>query len=278
VVLVGGRESLPPPAQLARIVQQSLGSVVVDLSFAGAERESWLCEALAALEKLRADTGVPHWIFIDEAHVPLGVSGLARRCFDPLGRGFCLVTHRPMDLCEGARGSFDFLLALPGEPGLDPALRASVAAAAGIAAAALEPALTGVGLGQGLLLRLDSPVELHLFSLAPRWLVHVRHWHKYAGSRLPSERSFYFRDPAGGEAVAANLAEFHHELRRCAEEVLRHHAAGGDFSRWVREVIQDSVLANSAASVERRLARASAADVEALRAELLQAIETRYLT
>jgi hydroxymethylpyrimidine pyrophosphatase-like HAD family hydrolase len=278
VVVVGGREALPPPAQLARIVQQGLGSVVVDLSFAGAEREAYVLEALGELEKLRSDTGVPHWIFIDEAHVPLGVDGLARRCFDPLGKGFCLVTYRPMDLCEGARGSFDFLLALPGEQGFEPEIRASVAGAAGIPGEALEPALTGMGLGQAVLLRLDAPVELRVFSLAPRWLVHVRHWHKYAASRLPSERCFYFRTPSGASgAVAANLAEFHHELRRCAEPVLRHHAAGSDFSRWIQEVIQDSTLAASAASVERRLAGAAAPDLEALRGELLHAIESRYL-
>jgi hypothetical protein len=59
--------------------------------------------------------------------------------------------------------------------------------------------------------------------------------------------------------------------------VLRHHAAGSDFSRWIQDVIQDSVLAASAASVERRLARASAAELEALRGELLHEIESRYL-
>ena len=278
VVLVGGREALPAPAQLARIVQRGLGSVVVDLSFARADRAAYIGEALGALEKLRADTGLPHWIFVDEAHVPLGVEGVARRCFSPARKGFCLVTYRPVELCNGAKEGFDFFLALPGERGVDPEIRDALARAAGFSPDALDPQLTGIGLGQAVLVRPGSPPELRVFSLAPRWVAHVRHWHKYAGSRLPPAQRFHFRNRRGATgAVVANLAEFHHEVRRSAEDVLRHHAGGSDFSRWIQDVIQDSTLAASVRPVEARLGPASSSAVESLRSELLEAIEKRYL-
>ena len=279
VTLLGGREGLPAPAQLAGIIRRGLGSVVVDLSFAGGRRAAYVGDALGALEKLRADAGLPHWMFVDEAHVPLGVEGFAGRCFDPARKGFCLVTYRPMDLCDDAKGSFDFLLALPGEHGIEPEIRDALARTAGISPEALAPELTGVGLGQAVLMRLGAPPELRVFSLAPRWVAHVRHWHKYAGSQLPPARRFYFRNRHGlSGAVVANLAEFHHEIRRCGEEVLRHHAGGSDFSRWIQDVIQDSTLAGRARSLEARLRSTRSADVEALRSALLEAIETRYLT
>jgi len=278
VVLLGGREALPPPDHLARIVQQGLGSIVVDLSFAGAEQHTYVRDALAALEKLRAETGLPHWIFLDEAHEPLGVGGASTPGFAPQGQGFCLVTYRPAELCKVAKDDFDILLALPGEHGIDPAIAASVAAAAGIAAGDLGPEVTGAGRGQAVLIRLGSPAELQVFSLAPRWVAHVRHWHKYAGAQLAAAQRFYFRNAQHASGVAAaNLSEFHHELRRCGEDVLRHHAAGRDFSRWVQDVIQDSTLADTVEAIERHIAGAASADLEALRAGLLEAIELRYL-
>jgi hydroxymethylpyrimidine pyrophosphatase-like HAD family hydrolase len=278
VVGVGGREGLPAPPQLARVLQRSLGSVVVDLSFAGPERESYLKEVLEALERLRSEAGVPHWIFIDEAHAPLGLHGVARRSFDPAHKGLCFVTYRPMDLCPDAFANIDFLLAMPGEHGVDPEIREFLTASTGIPADNLRPELTGVGLGQAVLVRLAAPARALAFSLAPRWVEHVRHWHKYAGARLPPARRFYFRNAHGamGPAVA-NLAEFHHELRRCREDVLRHHAARSDFSRWIEDVIQDAELAGSFHSLEARLEGVSSPDAEAVREALLEAIEDRYL-
>jgi hypothetical protein len=278
VVLVGGREGLPAPAQLARIVQRGLGSVVVDLSFARDGGPTYIAQALAALEELRADTGLPHWIFVDEAHVPLGVEGLASHGFDPAAKGFCFVTYRPAELCDRVKGSFDLFLAMPGERGIGPEIRDALARVAEIAPAALDPQLTGIGLGHAVLVRPGTPPAVRIFSLAPRWVAHVRHWHKYAGSRLPPGERFHFRNRhrATG-AIVANLAEFHHELRRCGEDVLRHHAGGADFSRWILDTIQDSTLAESVRPVERRLRDAPAADVASLRSELLEAIEKRYL-
>jgi hypothetical protein len=276
VVRVGGREGLPPPARLADILRRGLGSAVVDLSCAGSAGAGYIGDALVTLERLRGDTGVPHWIFVDEAHVPLGLDGVA--CgFAPARKGFCLVTYRPAELGE-VKGVFDFFLAMPGERGIDPGIREALARAADVSPAALDPGLTGVGLGQAVLLRPGPPSELRVFSLAPRWVAHVRHWHKYAGSKLPPGRRFYFRShPGPSGVVSANLAEFHHEIRRCDADVLRHHAGGLDFSRWIQDVIQDSSLAEMVRSLEGRLGGASPPEVEALRGEFLEAIENRYL-
>lgn len=275
-MLVGGREGLPGPGQVCRILQHRLGSAVVDLSFAGAERDAYVGELIEVLERMRADTGLPHWIFVDEAHEPFGAGRLACASFVPESRGYCLVTWRPRELCETAKGCFDYLLVLAGEHGIErDALRMALELT-GIPRA--PEAAKDLELGQGLLVRMQGEPALQVFTLPSRTVEHVRHWHKYAGGELPPERRFYFRDDGDSTgAVAANLEQFHHEVRRCTLDVLRHHAAGGDFSRWIRDVVKDGGLAAASASVERGIQRSGGAqDVEALRRELIELIEERY--
>jgi hypothetical protein len=73
------------------------------------------------------------------------------------------------------------------------------------------------------------------------------------------------------------MEEFHRELRRAHIEAVRHHARGGDFSRWVAKVLRDETLASAFHLSERRLCDAvSNAEAEAARREMLAAIEIRY--
>jgi hypothetical protein len=107
------------------------------------------------------------------------------------------------------------------------------------------------------------------------WAQHVRHWHKYTGAQLPGPRRFYFRSPSGATGGAAgNLAEFHRELLTCGADVLEHHLALQDFSRWLEGVIQDLELAADFRSIEEQT---GAVPTELSRRQLLEAIEARYL-
>jgi len=115
-------------------------------------------------------------------------------------------------------------------------------------------------------------------TFAPRWVPHVRHWHKYSSAQLPVGKRFYFQpSPGTWGDVAGNMEEFHGALRRARLEVMRDHARRGDFSRWVAEVLQDHTLALAFRLTERRLCDAeSNSAAEAARRELLAAIESRY--
>lgn len=106
----------------------------------------------------------------------------------------------------------------------------------------------------------------------------MRHWHKYSSAFLPAARRFYFRAPTGlTGAVAGNMEEFHRELRRVPLAVVRHHARGGDFSRWVADVLRDETLAAAFRLSEQRLGDAvPEAEAEPVRRELLAAIGIRY--
>jgi hydroxymethylpyrimidine pyrophosphatase-like HAD family hydrolase len=277
VVSVGGRGGLPLPEELPRLIGHRLGSLVVDLSLTPSkEREPYLVAALEALGEQRGTLGVPHWVFVDEAHVPLQAGSPICERFDPEQKGFCLVTYRPEELCDGAGSGFDFLLAVSGEKGLEAASRESLEAVLRLPPAGLQPVLGALEIGQALLVRLGHSPELRVLDLGRRWVRHVRHWHKYASSQLPEPRRFYFREPfAPTGAVAGNLAEFHRELLICSASVVEHHLSQRDFSRWLERVVQDSQLAADFRAIEQRAQ--SGVPTEALRRELLGAIEARYL-
>lgn len=278
VASVGGRAPLPAPEEIAGLLRHRLHSLVVDLSLMPTrERQPYLARALAALRRHRAETGMPHWIFIDEAQAALPSGSAACDAFDPEAGGFCLVTFRPQEVCGAASESFDFLLTVAGEKGLEEEALAALTALASLGAAG-EAKLRGMRLelGEAVLTRIGPEPELRVFDLGSRWVRHVRHWHKYARAQLPVQLRFYMRGPQGATgAVAANLAALHRELVLCGPEVIEHHVRGGDLSRWIRDVMRDDELADSLQEIE-RLAGDGAAPEE-LRGRLLRVIEARYL-
>ncbi len=277
VFSIGGRGGLPLAEEIPRLVQDRLGSLVVDLSLTPNEqRESYLVAALGELQHLRNTAGIPHWIIVDEAHVPFHAEGLVAERFDPQQKGFCLVTHRPEDLCSEASSGFDYLLAVSGEKGMEPAALESIESLAPLPGGGSRSALARLEFGQALLVRLAPHPGLQVVHLGRRWVRHVRHWHKYASSQLPVSRRFYFRSAFSAVGSSAgNLSEFHRELVVCAPNVIEHHLHQRDFSRWVEDVIQDVLLAEDLRSIETR--SLSRLPTEALRRELLEAIEARYL-
>ena len=286
VVTLGGMGTLPDLEDLARVVAQGINSVIVDMSLVASEASNdYVRRALPILERMRAERGVPHWIVVDEAHSPFGTDA------PPVGfahKGHCMVTYRPDQLVPAVLEEMDFALLLAGDGGIDPEVAAAMVAGTKLNPALLAPYLeptnalanpvTRLALGDGVLFRTDARAEPQRLTLGPRWVEHVRHWHKYLHAQLPRERWFYFRDAGGvSHAAAANLAEFHRALRHASAAELQHHATSGDFSRWLAEVIQDGTLSSAFGPIEQRL-RENPTDVESERArgELLGALEQRY--
>jgi hydroxymethylpyrimidine pyrophosphatase-like HAD family hydrolase len=270
VVRVGGGHPLPPPADVLRLLRHRFGSVVVDMSLVPhVEASAYLGELWDRVQQQRASTGAPHWILIDEAHRPLGPSGVSERFLDG-GWGVCLATFAPSALGREVFERIDYAIVLGG-----------AADGAGVRGCPGADAFAG-------LLRQSAPLDkgranvatldgapARTVTLAARRTAHVRHWHKYRSAALPPPLRFVFRHSDGqatGE-VAGNVAEFHHSLRHAPPDVLRHHFAHHDLSRWLREVLSDDDLAElvEAAESEHR------DDVDQGRHVVLAGIERRYL-
>jgi hydroxymethylpyrimidine pyrophosphatase-like HAD family hydrolase len=273
---VGGEEPLPSPAHLAALLRHRFGSVVLDLSRHDPdEQQAYLFEIAPAIMAQRAVTGLPHWIFFEEAQsLPLGL-GLWGDALRAGERGFCFSTFRPDSLPEVVDRAVDHLVLTGGEgAGSHDALRYA-ARASGLTEDRIDfggprggATLIDVSGTEGS----ESPVP---FVVGRRSSGHVRHWHKYIDGELPEPLRFYFAAADQGQ-VAGNLREFHRKLGTCRPATIEEHARRHDFSRWIGEVLKDRVLTELVARAERRL-RAGEHSTDALRDAVQLAIETRYL-
>ncbi len=239
VLTLGGREPLPPPEEVGRIVRHRFSSVILDLSLREQEvKYAYARDLLEQLTSVRRECGLPHWIVIEEAHlIPSALLDRARA-----EGSLCLVTYRP-DWLSTTKQKTDVVITVDGPE-----------------KARLRTA--------------REPNRTIRFTPYGRETAHVRHRRKYAEGRVPYERGFTFRDGRGGiGAHVSSLAELRTELGRVGADMLAHHAAQHDFSRWIRDVFQDKRLA---ASVQRAEQSFRMDHVEAFRSTLREFIELRY--
>ncbi len=248
VMVMGGRDGLPPPAELEKLLRHRFGSLVIDLSLEDdGKRRSYSSAALSALERTRRDTGLPHWILLEEAHLSVGHGRARLQRFGPEETGLCLVTYRPDQLLAETVSSADIAISLAAD-------------------------------GSALLRRHDqTEAEAQRFEVGRRSTAHVRHLHKYAQALLPRERRFYLRHRHGPTGlVAGNLAEFTAQLGSAPDAVLRHHAHGRDVSRWIADVFRDRRLAREVRGIEETIASLpETANLDEPRERIIRAIELR---
>lgn len=243
---------------LERFDHDPQACVVLDLSTLPQARKVELMETgLELLREWRRRRGMPHWVILDEAHYSLHLDGVADRALGIEDKGFCLVTYRASRLRESVLKATDVFLfasttAVEELDFLRPLLDGLSADAASVVST-----LPNLPLGEFLLIRTEGAgARVQTFVAAPRLTSHVRHLRKYAEGRLPDDRCFFFRTPDGRlAATAESLGGFLHAVTRVGEEVLRFHAARGDFSRWLLDVFADRELGRQLAKIERRWGR-----------------------
>jgi hydroxymethylpyrimidine pyrophosphatase-like HAD family hydrolase len=273
------RGQAPDIDQVRRLLVHRFGSVIVDLSLTNpAEHASWTQRLLRELARTRRETGLPHWIIVDEAHHALGLPDELLTTLDEGDKGYCLVTYQPQLLAERLKSAIDVLLVLPGGKrmaGPDPL--AEIDRLCGLE---VSERLQGAEKGQAALVRLTNGHDIRLVTLAARRTEHVRHWHKYLQARLPPGLRFVFRkagEPGG--TTASNVEEFRELLRASPPEVVATHAERSDFSRWIAEALQDEALAQAVRPIERKFVASNRAtrDIEALRLDVGAAVRQRYV-
>ena len=276
VLVVGGPGSVPDADLVVRVLQHGTCGVVVDLSIHDEPTRRRFVDALgAAVGDARERSGVPHWVIVDEAHVPLADDGAARRYFRADDPGWCLVTYRPELLDRTILRHVDVVIGRSGTT-LDAGTAAILAEVAGIPVG--ELADIRADRGEILVARRSHPGRVDLVTLPARSTAHVRHLRKYVDATLPDPLAFRFRWPGNGEAgaVARNVADLHEVLATCDAAIVGHHARHGDLSRWADEVLQDRLLASELVRAERSIGDGTAS-VEQARIAMRRAIRDRYL-
>ena len=272
---VGGRDPLPPPTQLADLLRHRFGSIVVDLSTLGADAQHAYVEAIApVILAQRAVTGLPHWLFFDEAHELLADQTSWIEQLEGGDHGYGCSSYRPEALPEAVERACELLVVTAGGTnGREEVLRYA-AAAAGCPQEELA-ALLGEGRGRAVLIDRSGGAPPRAFTVAERSSGHVRHWHKYIDGELPEPLRFYFSESEDG-LVAGNLREFNRHLGVCGVDALAVHARRHDLSQWLRDVLQDERLAEVIHDAEHEL-HTGRLTTEDFRDAARTAIEAQYL-
>lgn len=261
----GSPQEAPRIKQVVELLRKSGTNVVVNLlGVKLPDRPAFFTGLLPELLALRARTGRPHFIVVDEAHhmLPEGYDPGATLHMD--FKGVLFVTVRPQALSSRAVQCVDRMIAVGDEAG--------AAIDAFCEAAGLDAPHAAAAVPRGEMLTLSRTEPLRHMAVIPGTGTRRRHLRKYAEGKLGDDRAFFFRGPDNKLNLrAGNLITFLEMGAGVDLETWEHHRRQGDFSRWVELSIKDRELTAEIAGIEQ-----GDQPFEAAREAIQAAIERRY--
>jgi hypothetical protein len=267
---LGDPRSSPTIDEVLSLLERPDQNVIVNLlGVKLQDRPAYFATLLPRLQELRARTGRPHWIVVDEAHHLLPSTWAPASETLPHAFGSALfITVHPDLVARAALTTVDTVVAVGSTP--DQTL-GGIAATLGLPLAPLPD--KPLASGEVLVWSLHANAPPARVRYTPARLEHRRHQRKYAQGELSRDESFYFRGPRGALNLRAqNLAIFLQMADGVDDETWLYHLRRGDYSEWLRHCVKDEELADEVAQVERDLADSSHESLE----RVAQAIERRY--
>lgn len=265
---LGDIQRPPSVDEILRVLDNPDADVSINLlAIALGDRAAFLEQLFPRLQSMRARTGRPHWILIDEAHHvwPSSWGPVSLTLPQEVGE-LVLVSIHPDEIAPAILKCVDVLVSVGPIP--EAALFAFHALVGGPppkVPAAPRP-------GEVLVWNRRAGQEARRLVPARGRAEHLRHLRKYAEGNL-REKSFYFRGPDGRLNLRVrNLALFVEIADGVDDATWLHHLAQRDYSRWFSEAIKDPTLSRRAAEIEAQ------ADLPARqsRALICEAITARY--
>jgi hydroxymethylpyrimidine pyrophosphatase-like HAD family hydrolase len=268
-VTLGGNQQGPTIDEVMQLLATARENVVVNLvGMAITDRPPFFMSLLPRLMEMRARTGRPHWLVVDEAHHLLPASWQPGITVVPrdLNRTMFITVH-PDQIIKDVLEGIGNVLAIG--PGQDETLRV-FCQAAGLD---LPPIGAAPAEKKTKMLWSRRTNGVQNIQLAPSHSDRRRHSRKYAEGELPPERSFYFRGPKGKLNLRAqNLILFLQIADGVDDATWTFHLRAGDYSTWLRKRIKDHDLADEVAAIETH----KKLTPEESRAQVRAAIERRY--
>ena len=268
-VVLGDVKASPHLSEVLKVLDHPRDSIVVNmLAVSVGDRPAVFARFLSAIVELRARTGRPHWILVDEAHHVLPAErDPSATALPPALPATVFVTVDPAAMAHDALERVDDVFAVGTRP-------AETIAAFCRAIAAETPPLPSEVLprGQALFWRKARNEQPEVVTLHPPAEKSERHKRKYADGELGEDKSFYFRGPKHALNLRAqNLMIFLQIADGVDDETWRHHLNSHDVSRWIEGAIKDEELADEVRAVEDDEAEPSAS-----RKRVREAVERRY--
>jgi hypothetical protein len=269
IVTLGSRLRAPRVEEILDVLADPSTNVVVNLlGIALSDRPEFFVELFPHLHAMRARTGRPHWILVDEVHHLLPPAwGLAPSMVPQRLGETILVTVHPSQVSAAILRHVDIAVAVGRSPD---ATLAEFATAVGDAAPD-TPAASDARDEVIAWFRSDGSAPFRLRVVRAR-SERLRHLRKYAEGNL-GPKSFFFRGPHRRLALRAqNLVAFCDLAAGVDDETWLFHLQGRHYSEWLRVAVKDEDLAREVAAIERATELTAAQS----RAIVRDAIDRRY--
>jgi hypothetical protein len=244
-VAVGDASATPLATDAIKILGEAGSNVVVNAqAMPVPARSTFLSALLPRISRLRARTGRPHWLVVDEAHqiLPAGEDSQPRLSDIPAA---ILITLHPEWISREMLQTVEVVIAFGRDaPGI---LHAFARAATLPAPAVISPPNDD----EFLFWRCaGSECPCPVRAVGPRQ-AHVRHAGKYTHGDVGPVHSFYFRDADGAlQARAHNLTSFLAAADKLDDRIWESHLREGDYAAWFRDVLKDEELARETEDVQ----------------------------
>jgi HAD superfamily hydrolase (TIGR01484 family) len=267
--LLGSPDRAPSVDECMQLLSKPGQNAVINLvGLELSDRPAFFMTLFARIRDLRAKTGRPHWLIVDEVHHVLPADWQPAELNLPQKLdGIVAVSVTPSAVSSAAIRLLDTVVVI----GEKPAEMLGEFAQANEEKAPASPLAT-IPKGEALMWRRGEPA-CSRFTLEPSRTDRRRHLRKYAEGALPEERSFYFRGPEGKLNLRAqNLIVFTDLADGVDEDTWLYHWQRGDVSEWLRHCVKDESLTEQVEALEQEVRD----DPDASRKAVRELIEQQY--
>ena len=269
-VVIGGPDHAPTLEECEQLLCKPDTNTVINLLGVKLEDRPWFFTALfPRLRDIRARTGRPHWLLVDEVHHMLPAQWQATDAPSPDNLdGVIMVSMKPNLIAPSVLEQVDTIVILGDKPA---EMLQQFTEANGLAP--MQVPVEAVEKGSAMVWSKSKRDAPKVVRVEPSQTERKRHLRKYAEGSLPEDRSFYFRGPEGKLRLRApNLILFMDLADGVDDETWLFHLKKKEVSEWFRKGIRDESIADEVANIERQ----SEIDPHASRQRIRELIEAKY--
>lgn len=271
-VKLGGPNRVPAVSEILEVLHSRRNSVSVNLlGVAGPDRPSFFLGLLPRIQELRARTGRPHWVIIDEVHhlMPETLDSASLSIPRELN-SVAMISVHPDHVARPMLNTVNVLIAIGPEPAT---VVRQFNAGTGKKLRTADLPEQRPKSGQAMVWALGDSQKPAIVGIERAKVELRRHKRKYAAGELGEDKSFYFRGPEEKLNLRAqNMNTFVQLAQGVDEETWRYHLKSADYSRWLRESVKDEEIAGEVERIEKDESLQGAES----RARVIEAIRKHY--
>jgi HAD superfamily hydrolase (TIGR01484 family) len=268
--VLGSPDRAPSVDECMQLLAKPNQNAVINLvGLAFSDRPAFFMTLFARIRDLRAKTGRPHWLIVDEVHHVLPADWKPAELNLPQELdGVLMISVSPSAVSETALQLVRTVIVI----GEKPAQMLREFAEVNGKAPPASP-MDKIPKGEALIWHKDSKISPQHFEIEPCKTERRRHIRKYAEGTLPEERSFYFQGPDKKLNLRApNLIVFTDLADGVDAETWLFHWQRGDVSGWLRRCVKDEELTDQVKALEKQVPD----DADASRKAVRELIERKY--